>query len=179
LLTITTRAFHCINPLDKEQEEFHAQHWAEWVLADEIAVQKSADEVLNREGMTKLLLPPSFRNLIASPPAAESSPNPPDEEPNTQNQQKEVSTADADKAAFEGILRLLRQAKADDDQMKTPELVQEAFARLGALGGDHVLAPEDHQEIVKAAEEFMGKGVSGDGQGSVYYVCVGRAAQQP
>ncbi|KAI4714562.1 hypothetical protein J4E89_000243 [Alternaria sp. Ai002NY15] len=173
------KEFHCINPLDKEQEEFHAQHWTEWVLADEEAVQKSADEVLHREGTTQLCLPPSFRELNASRSAAESSPNLPDEVTNTQNQQKEVSPADANKAALEGILRLLRQARADDDQMKTAGLVQEAFARLGALGGDHVLAPEDHQEIVKAAEEFMGKGVSNDGQGRVYYVCVGRAAQQP
>ncbi|KAI4658885.1 uncharacterized protein J4E79_006645 [Alternaria viburni] len=173
------KAFHCINPLDKEQEEFHAQHWAEWVLADEEAVQKSADEVLNRKGMTELCLPPSFRELIASPSAAESSPNLPDEETNTRNQQKEISTADANKAAFEGILRLLRQARADNDQMKTAGLVQEAFARLGALGGDHVLAPEDHQEIVKAAEGFLGKGVSKDGHGRVYYIRVGQAAQQP
>ncbi|KAI4679847.1 hypothetical protein J4E81_010252 [Alternaria sp. BMP 2799] len=171
--------FYCINPLDKEQEEFHAQHWAEWVLADEEAVQKSADEVLQREGTTQLCLPPSFRDLIASPSAAETSSNPPDEEINTQNQQKEISTADANKAALEEILRLLRQAKADNDQMKTAGLVQEAFARLGALGGDHVLPPEDHQEIVKAAEEFMGKGVSKDGHGRVYYIRVGQAAQQP
>ncbi|KAI4936751.1 uncharacterized protein J4E92_001476 [Alternaria infectoria] len=173
------KEFHCINPLDTEQEEFHAQHWAEWVLADEEAVQKSADEVLHREGTTKLCLPPSFRELTASPSTAESSPNLPDEEPNTQNQQNEISTPDANKAALEGILRLLRQARADNDQMKTPELVHEAFARLGALGGDHVLAPEDHQEIVEAAEEFMGKGVSKDGQGRVYYVRVGQAVQQP
>ncbi|KAI4681842.1 uncharacterized protein J4E84_007438 [Alternaria hordeiaustralica] len=172
------KAFHCINPLDKEQEEFHAQHWAEWVLADEIAVQKSADEVLQREGMMELPLPPSFRELTTSPAAAESSPNLPEEVTNTQNQQKEISTADANKAALEGILQLLRQARADNDQMKTAGLVQEAFARLGALGRDHVLPPEDHQEIVEAAEEFMGKGVSGDGQGRVYYVRVGQAAQQ-
>lgn len=142
-------------------------------------MQKSADEVLHREGTTQLCLPPSFRELNASPSAAESSPNLPNEGTNTQTQQKEIPTADANKATFEGILRLLRQARADNDQMKTAGLVQEAFARLGALGGDHVLPPEDHQEIVKAAEGFLGKGVSKDGHGRVYYIRVGQAAQQP